>query len=297
VREQLSRWYRFLTVYIPDDYLSGFVGIAMAWQLGAGSEFWLRATLLMIGGVAFSLFVHAIDNIVGFRNGHDILAAEDKHERLEPKLLVEGRVSMREAWAATILLLAVGVGITIYFVATSPWPGIVLGVGTLLVLCQYSVGLKLSHHGLGEFALFLTGMGTPIAFILVSGRVEPSPFLVGLMLGLFFAGVNVTSNQADYEFDCKAERKTLAVLLGRRNHQLVGGGLVLAGWAIFAASIATGALPPTALILLVLVFGHVKQLRHLFAGEPLLARESGFRALRQCFGLVLICVAADRMLS
>ena len=96
--------------------------------------------------------------------------------------------------------------------------------------------------------------------------------------------------------DRKAERRTLAVLLGLRNHQLVGLGLVLAGWIVFALSIAIGALPPTGLILLVLVFGHVKQLRHLFAGEPLVAREFGFRALRQCFAMVLLCVAADRVL-
>jgi 1,4-dihydroxy-2-naphthoate polyprenyltransferase len=298
MRRTLSRWARFLSFYIPDDYFSVIVGIAMAWSAGGGPDFLLRAVLLLVGAAALSLFIHGSDNIAGFHNGVDKLARVRRvvttpslwrpPAAQEPKLLVTGEIGMREATLLTGVLLVVTVAISAYFVVTSPWSGIVLGLFVLLFTAQYSVGLRFSYHGIGEIVVLAAGMGTPVAYTLLTGEWAWSALLVGLMVGLFHAAMNVNSNHADYEYDKPSGRRTLAVHVGLRRNCWVAVGLVAASWLAFASALATRALPAWAIVGSVLVVFHWLQLRRLFGGDPVEARRLAFGTMRLMFVIVSV---------
>jgi 1,4-dihydroxy-2-naphthoate octaprenyltransferase len=170
-------------------------------------------------------------------------------------------------------------------------------VAVSLFAGQYSVGLALSYRGLGEAVIFSTGLLTPIAFIALTGRVEVGPFFVGAMLGLFFAGVNLNSNHADYPYDRAAGRGTLAVRIGLEAHRMCSVVLFTMFWLCFIGALVTSALPPYAIGMVVLVRRHVRQLTLLFAGKPLEARKVGFITLRLLMASVLTCIVIEQILT
>jgi 1,4-dihydroxy-2-naphthoate octaprenyltransferase len=170
--------------------------------------------------------------------------------------------------------------LAIYFAFTMDRLPFVMTVLLTLFAGQYSVGLSLSYRGLGEAVIFSTGFETPIAYIALTGRVDLGCFFVGAALGLFFAGVNLNSNHADYPYDRAADRGTLAVRIGLEAHRMVGVVLFVLCWACCLAALLTAALPPYAGALLLLIPRHIRQLRLLFAGDPIRARKLGFVSLR-----------------
>ena len=260
----------------------------MAWSPGMSWHFWLRATLLVIGAVATSLFIHGSDNIQGYLHGVDRLTADRKAAQHEPKLLVNGEVKLREAVVMTAALLVVTLGIAVYFVLTSTWIAIIFGTFVFVLTVQYSVGVKMSYRGLGEVAVLLSGLGTPLAVGLLQGRLDGSALTVGVMLGLFFVAVNVNSNYADHPFDLAAGRRTLAVRIGLEGQRRLAVGVACAAWSTFLVAILVRALPVYALAGLILVHRHVRQLDALFLGDALTARRLGFGTFRRMSGIVTV---------
>jgi len=289
-----ARWFRYFSMNIPEGYLPVVVGLCMA--VGAGSsigEFSLRGGLLLAGAAAILFFIHGSDNLTGFRRGVDQVVYRRGGIVKEPKLLVTGEVGVREAWAATAVFFVLMLSISGYLAGTTHWLAAALGVVVMVLTSQYSVGLKLSYHGLGEFVIFLTGLGTPIAYIVVTNEVAAGPFAVGFMLGAFSAAINVNSNHADRCYDAEAGRGTLAVRVGPAWNRRVAVALVVSGWAAFGWAMSLGALPSSAYALLVLVPVHLRQLQLLYEDEPVAARRLGFHAFRVLVLIVLAVVLVD----
>jgi 1,4-dihydroxy-2-naphthoate octaprenyltransferase len=126
------------------------------------------------------------------------------------------------------------------------------------------------------------------AYIAVTDRLELAPFVVGVMLGLFSAGVNINSNQADLPYDREAARGTLAVHIGARWNRRVAVLILALGWLFFALALWTRSLPAAAAAAAPLVILHMIQLRLLFASDPIAARNMGFTAFRLLFAALCV---------
>lgn len=287
MRSRAGRWARYLSIDIPEGYLPVAAGLLMAWQAGGGPNFALRASLLIVGAMAILFFIHGSDNIVGFRRGVDRIVYRRGAVIKEPKLLVTGEIAPREALWLTGSLVVPILGISGYLAWTSHWLAALLGIAVMVVTSQYSVGLRLSYRGLGELVVFLTGLGTPIAFIATTGRVAWEPFLVGAMLGLFSAAVNINSNHADRPYDLEAGRRTLAVRIGPEWNRRAAAAMLVVAWALMGVSLVMGALPRAAALSLLLLPRSFKQLRCLYADDPIEARRIGFATFRLLF--VVLC--------
>jgi 1,4-dihydroxy-2-naphthoate octaprenyltransferase len=283
-------WARFFELRIPDGSFPALIGVTLAWTPGAGGEFWLRGGLIYLYFLLLLLFIHGAEAIVGYIRGVDRLVYEQGGVVKEPKLLVTEEVSLHEAFFMTGLIAFGVICLLIYFAFTMDRLPFLMTVLLTLFAGQYSIGLSLSYRGLGEAVIFSTGLETPIAYIALTGRVEFGPFLVGAVLGFFFAGVNLNSNHADYPYDHAAGRGTLAVRVGLAAHRQIGVVLFILCWTCCLTALLTAALPPYAGVLLLLVPRHVRQLRMLFAGEAIKARRLGFISLRMMFAMVFMAI-------
>ncbi|MFL5355922.1 prenyltransferase [Archangium sp.] len=288
-----ARWLRFFEVTMPYSLLPVAVGMAMAWRPGVGAAFWGRSvlvTLLMFLGL---MFVHGSDSIVGYRRGVDQQVYKRQGVVKREKPLVTGEVSMREAVIATSIVLALLLAVCACYVLMTGWRVSALTLGSVFILTQYSVGLRLSYRGLGELAVAGTGMGAPIAYGFLTGSLAVAPLLVGVVLGLWQGAANVASNHADYQDDRAAGRKTLAVRLGLTWHRRVGVLMLVLGWGLLASLIVLGALPAAMALVAVLGIRHVRQVQLLYAGEILKSRRLGFETFyKLSLGMAVVMVLA-----
>jgi 1,4-dihydroxy-2-naphthoate octaprenyltransferase len=276
---------------LPDGVVPIIPGVLMAWHPGSDPAFW-RCTGAILGFfLLVLLFIHGADAIIGYVRGVDRIVYNAGGVIKEPKLLVTGEVRMREALVAVALVAAMMVALAGYLAITLNRTALVMALAVAAFAAQYSVGLRLSYRGMGELVIASTGMLTPVAYIALTGQVAPAPFLVGAVLGLFFAGVNLNSNHADYPYDLAAGRGTLAVRIGLPAHRRIGLVIAVLVWSAYVAALVTGALPPYAAVGLVLAGRHVQQLRLLYAGDPIAARTLGFQTLRRLFGVIAVSLA------
>jgi 1,4-dihydroxy-2-naphthoate octaprenyltransferase len=295
--DRAFRWVRFFEMRLPDGVVPLVPGMVMAWHPNAGVEFWRPALLILTFFFLVLLFIHGADAIIGYLRGVDRIVYAQGGYVKEPKLLVTGEVRLPEAVVAVSLVALGMVGSAAYLIATLNQTALLMALAVAAFAGQYSVGLRLSYRGLGEAVIASTGMLTPVAYTALTGQVALGPFLVGAVQGLFFAGVNLNSNHADYPYDLAAGRGTLAVRLGLAGHRRVGVALFFPVWGCYIAALAIGALPPYAVVGLLLTLRHVRQLRLLYAGKPIEARTLGFKTLRMVFAVVTLSLVLEHVLT
>lgn len=260
-------------------------------------SFGLSALLLAAAGAA-------LDDVQGARDGLDEATYRPSEglRRIDRKPLLLGELTEDQAVRFGKRLAVLGVVAGVVAVAVAPhrplWLMLVFLVGGLAGV-QYAYGLKLSYAGGGEWLLGVLTTGTvTIPVALITGVSDWTTALTGMLIGGLFVQVTLFSNTADAEPDRAAGRMTIAARLSPRANKRYVVAVFVAGWALVAAGLATGELPP--LLALTLVPVWVLQLRQLWVGvareQWLHARALGWRAFD--LGLVAAIVAnvADRSL-
>jgi 1,4-dihydroxy-2-naphthoate octaprenyltransferase len=141
------------------------------------------------------------------------------------RMIVEGKITFKQAKNATIisLVLVLILGFLLTFIYSRYSIYIVL-IGALLGLAYTVPPLKLSYKGLGEMDVGLTHS----FYILLAGFLLQAPILNIILpsllsLPLFFAvfGAIILAGFPDYEADKKIGKRTVAVVLGKRNASMV----------------------------------------------------------------------------
>lgn len=166
---------------------------------------------------------------------YDYKAGLDKPGREGPRRgVTEGDISPRAMRNATFITLALAciVGCSLIY-----WGGywlIAVGVAIALGVLAYSSGpYPLSHHGLGEIAvIFFFGI-IPVNFTyyLQSLAFNTDVFWASVAIGLMGANVLIVNNYRDRDADEAVDKRTLAVILGRRRMAsiyLINGYLAVA---------------------------------------------------------------------
>jgi 1,4-dihydroxy-2-naphthoate octaprenyltransferase len=141
------------------------------------------------------------------------------------RMIVEGKITFKQARNATIvsLVLALILGILLTFIYNR-YSIYILSIGALLGLAYTVPPLKLSYQGLGEMDVGITHS----FYILLAGFLLQTPLIhIGLpwilSIPLFFAvfGAIILAGFPDYEADKKIGKRTLTVVLGKRNASIV----------------------------------------------------------------------------
>lgn len=179
----------------------------------------LSAMLIQIGT---NLHNDAIDTING----------TDRADRVGPvRITQRGWVSPAQMLGATGLAFVLAALAGTWLVVLGGWPVLTIGVLSIAAAWAYSSGpWPISRGPLGElFVLLFFGLvavGT-IAW-LHTGTLSPAALLVGMVVGLPATMVLLINNTRDVESDRRAGRRTLAILLGRKNAMRLCGVFLVA---------------------------------------------------------------------
>lgn len=167
-----------------------------------------------------------------------------------PRMVAAGAVTPTEMWVATALAVVVAViaGVALTAIA-GPWI-IVIGVGSVLAMLGYVGGpVPYGYFGLGEVFVFVFfGLVATVGSRFVHDQSAPmSAWLLAIPIGMLASAILVANNYRDLKTDKRAEKRTLAVLIGPRRTRLAFGLLVLGPFPLVAVFAMLGWTPQATL--------------------------------------------------
>lgn len=188
------------------------VALALAWRDGVFQP-WAACACLLI-----SLLMQIGANFANDLFDHE--RGTDTPERLGPaRVTASGLISPAHMRWATAFIFGLAALLGLYLVALRGWPVLALGMAILLAALAYTGGpFPYGYHALGDVFVFLS-FGTAAlcgTYYAQSGTLTALACWASIPPGLLIVNILVVNNTRDIPTDRKANKRTLAVLLGRR---------------------------------------------------------------------------------
>jgi 1,4-dihydroxy-2-naphthoate polyprenyltransferase len=164
------------------------------------------ATLIQIG-------TNFANDYFDFRKGADTA------ERLGPMRVTQsGLIAPESVRTAMIVVFGLAALIGLYLVFAGGWPILIVGLLSIAAGVLYTGGpYPLAYHGLGDLFVFVffglvAVCGTAYLHI---GAVPGAAWFAALPVALIVTAILVVNNLRDIDTDRAANKRTLAVLIGR----------------------------------------------------------------------------------
>ncbi|MCY0877458.1 MAG: prenyltransferase [Firmicutes bacterium] len=266
------------------------VGGALAWRASHHLAWWAWLDIVVIG---FLMQIGA--NMLN--EYFDYIHGLDSPESLGiGGIIVSGEVPPHTVWrwALGLYLIALGLGLVLVIFRT-PWL-LLMGLLAISAGFLYAGGpFPISATPWGEFVVFMI-MGpleitaTELAAL---GRITAMAWVASIPVGFLVAAILLGNNLRDRVQDGRHGRRTIPVVLGHKRAYWVITAVVLAAFAAILASVGSGQLPPTALVVLVALPLAISTLRRLSREEglkravPLMGRLHIIMGLLLALGLIL----------
>lgn len=144
----------------------------------------------------------------------------DTPDRLGPtRVTASGIISPGQMRLGTAVIFGLAVLLGLYLTWLRGWPVLALGVSILLAALAYTGGpFPYGYYALGDVFVFLSfGVAAVCGtYYAQSGTLTPTAGWVSVPLGLLIINILVVNNTRDIPTDTLANKRTLAVLLGRQ---------------------------------------------------------------------------------
>src|SRR5207302_10470775 len=128
-------------------------------------------------------------------------------------------VPLRQRLIATYVSFGIAVLAGIYLIVVAGWQLLLVGAASILAGVLYTGGPRpYGYEGLGEVFVFLFFGIVAVAgsyFVQVK-HLDWEAFALAVPVGLVAAGILMVNNVRDIETDRRADKRTLAVRLGRQ---------------------------------------------------------------------------------
>jgi len=210
---------------LPAAVAPVLVGIALA--IRDGGFRLLPALAALVGALLLQIGVNLANDYFDHQRGVDTA------ERLGPVRVTQSGLlppeRVRRGMIYTFVLASLA---GLYLIAVGGWPIIVIGMASILAALAYSGGpFPLGSHGLGDLFVFiffgLVAVGG--TYYVQTSALTPFVMIAATPVGLLITNILVVNNLRDIEGDARANKQTLAVLLGDRGTR--AEYLLLAGLA------------------------------------------------------------------
>jgi 1,4-dihydroxy-2-naphthoate octaprenyltransferase len=257
--------------------------------LGAGTALWTQGAislpytlLAFVGALAAHVSVNALNEYFDFKSGLDLGCDRTPFSG--------GSGTLRERPELARVALGMGLGglalagtIGLYFISVWGWGLLPLGLVGLVTIVVYTPWIT----RLPLVSLIVTGLGFGLLMIngvhyVLTGTYSWTAFFASLVP--FFLGncLLLLNQYPDVEADRKVGRRNYPILIGRKASSWLFDVLMLAAYLSLVAGVASGALPPLALLgLAMLPLGVVTVVgvRRYADDLPRLLRYMGFNVL------------------
>jgi 1,4-dihydroxy-2-naphthoate octaprenyltransferase len=196
---------------LPAAVAPVLVGSAAVARLGFQPLAFVAA---MLAAVLIQIGTNLANDYFDFHKGADTA------ERLGPvRVTQSGLIPPETVRSAMVLVFGLAALVGLYLVFVGGWPILLIGLFSIAAGVLYTGGpYPLAYHGLGDlFVLIFFGLvavcGTAYLHV---GAVPPIAWFAALPVALIVTAIIVVNNLRDIDTDRLANKRTLAVLLGRR---------------------------------------------------------------------------------
>jgi len=250
-REGFQIWWRLLRPHtLTASFVPVFVGTMVATAEGT-FRLWVFLAMLiasMLIQAATNMFNEYYDYKRGLDNDQSVgIGGTIVRDGIQPKTVLH--------LAFLFFLMAILLGV--YICLESSWWVAVIGAASMLIGYLYTGGpIPIAYTPLGElFSGFL--MGTVIiciSYFVQTLTLTPDVIYISIPIAIFIASILLSNNIRDLDGDKENGRKTLAILLGRKNAIRFLAGLFVIAYGLTALYIFTGMLPLASIILFITIF-------------------------------------------
>lgn len=193
----------------------GPVAVGSAVAYGEGLFMLLPMLGCLIGSMLLQIAVNLANDYFDFKN------KIDSDKRLGPRRVTQsGLISPDHVKRGMILCLLLAGFVFLYLSLVGGWPIVCIGILSVLAALAYSGGpFPLASNGLGEIFVFiffgLIAVGG--TYFIQTGHLTSRVICAAIPPGLLITAIMVVNNLRDIDTDKPAGKKTLAVMLGRKN--------------------------------------------------------------------------------
>jgi len=194
-----------------------------------------------IAALIGSIFIQIGTNLAN--DYSDAKRGADTVDRLGPvRVTAAGLVAPRSVLIATWLAFGIAVAAGIYLATVAGWVIIAVGAASIAAGVLYTGGPRpYGYAGLGELFVFLF-----FGLVAVNGsyyvqleQLDWLPFGLSVAVGCLATAILVVNNIRDIETDRRADKRTLAVRLGRQRTRNLYVGLVVAAYAALLGTVTS----------------------------------------------------------
>lgn len=143
--------------------------------------------------------------------------ADTADRRGPPRVTASGLLTPAEMRAGMAVIFGLAALVGLYLIYAGGWPVLVIGVASILAALAYTGGpFPFGYYGLGDlFVLLFFGFVAVCGTYYVQALTLTWPVVVAaLPPGLLITAILVVNNLRDIDTDRRANKRTLAVLLG-----------------------------------------------------------------------------------
>jgi 1,4-dihydroxy-2-naphthoate octaprenyltransferase len=213
---------------LPAAIAPVLVGTALA---GFEHAFYpLRFVAALFGAIFIQVGTNLSNDYSDARRGAD---ADD---RLGPvRVTAGGLVPPSQVLVATYVSFGLAVLAGIYLIVVAGWLLLAIGAASILAGVLYTGGPRpYGYAGLGEAFVFLFFGVVAVAgsYYVQVTHLQWEAFALSVPVGLLAAAILIVNNVRDIDSDRRADKRTLAVKLGRERTRLMFAGTVYAAYPL-----------------------------------------------------------------
>lgn len=226
---------------------------------------WLLFLAMMVACLSLQIATNLFNEYYDFKRGLDT----EESVGIGGGIVRHGLKPSNVLMVAILLYVLAGI-IGLYICARSSWWLIAIGAFGMAVGYLYTGGpLPIAYTPFGElFAGALMGTAfVLIAYFIQTGDLTQLAVLLSIPSGILVGGINMSNNIRDIEEDKRGGRKTLAILIGRKNAvRLLAIGFVISYLWIIGLVVA-GSITSWALVVLLSVKKPIDAIQGFQKGE------------------------------
>ncbi|MBU5467208.1 1,4-dihydroxy-2-naphthoate polyprenyltransferase [Virgibacillus sp. MSJ-26] len=247
-RDGFHVWWRLLRPHtLTASFIPVFVGSMVAYNDGS-----LHITLFLAMLLA-SILIQAATNM--FNEYYDYVRGLDNEQSVGiGGTIVRDKIAPKTVLNLALAFFGVAILLGIYICYMSSWWVALIGAIGMLVGYLYTGGpIPIAYTPFGElFSGFL--MGTVIigiSYYIQTLTLSVDVILISIPIAICIATIMLSNNIRDLDNDKVSGRKTIAILLGRKNAVRFQATLFIIAYGLTALYIITGILPLWSLITLI----------------------------------------------
>jgi 1,4-dihydroxy-2-naphthoate polyprenyltransferase len=191
------------------------VAVALAWRDGV--FLWPAALACLLISLLMQIGANFANDLFDHERG------TDTPDRLGPtRVTAAGLISPQQMRLGTAAVFVLAALLGLYLVWLRGWPILALGAAIIVAALAYTGGpFPYGYYALGDVFVFLSfGVAAVCGtYYAQSGTLTPTIGWASVPLGLLIVNILVVNNTRDITTDRAANKRTLAVLLGRKAMQ------------------------------------------------------------------------------